>query len=95
MCGSEYIEFYVGEKQYLEGYASPKMTGETVVIVCAPYEIINELSGEVVKTGSCEIDGNKFKALLSFDMAGDYIFRVTLHIGEEEPVEKAFIRVTR
>ena len=95
MCGSEYIEYNVGEKQYLEGYASPRKAGETVVITSAHYTIEEEHSEEVVKSGNCEIDGNEFRTLLSFEKVGNYIFRVTLHIGEEEPVEKAYIHVTK
>lgn len=94
-CGNEYIDFYVGEKQYLEGYATPKTAGETVVITSATYEVTKEYSDEVVFSGNCEFDGNKFRALLTFPEAGNYIFTVTLRIGEEEPKETAYICVTR
>ena len=95
MCGNEYIEYYVGEKRELEGYALPKTAGETVVITSAKYEVTREYGEEVILSGDCEIDGNAFRAMLSFSEAGNYVFTVTLSIGEEEPIEKANICVKR
>ena len=92
-CGNEYIEYYVGEKREFEGYALPKNTGETVVITSAKYKVTRAYSDEVIFSGNCEIDGNKFRTMLSFNEPGNYVFTVTLSIGDEEPIEKAYICV--
>ena len=85
----------MGEKQYIEGYVSPKRAGETVVISSAPYEITEEHSEIVINSDNCEINGNEFKALLSFEKEGNYVFKVTVHIGAEELIEKAYICVSK
>lgn len=94
MC-DEYIDYLVGEKSEIEGYATPKTAGETVVITRATYEVTKEYSDEVVYSGVCVVNGDRFRALLTFEEVGNYIFTVTLHIGDEEPKEKAYIRVTK
>ena len=94
MC-DEYIDYLVGEKSEIEGYVSPKKMGEVVVITRATYEVTKEYSDEVVYSGVCVVDGDHFRTLLTFEEAGNYIFTVTLHIGEEMPKEKAYIRVTK
>lgn len=94
MC-DEYITFYVGEKDEVEGYVQPRKAGETVVINSARYEITDEISEALVAEGICDIDGNHFSAMLSFTEPGDYIFAVYLKVGDAEPVEKAYIRVKR
>lgn len=94
MC-DEYITFYVGEKDEVEGYVQPRKAGETVVINSARYEIIEEISEALVAEGICDIDGNHFSAMLSFAEPGDYIFAAYLKVGDAEPVEKAHIRVKR
>lgn len=94
MCDAEYIKFFRGERREIEGYALPKQTGETVVITSAEYEVTKDSDGTVAAKGSCDIDGNTFRALLSFDEAGDYVFIVSLVIGEEALIEKAYICVT-
>ena len=95
MCGEEYIDYYVGEKKRLEGYVLPRNAGETVVMTSAKYEVTREFGEEVVASGNCDIDGSGFSAMLSFGEPGNYVFTVTLSIGEEEPIEKAYIRVER
>lgn len=92
MC-DEYITFYVGEKDEIEGYVQPKTAGETVVINSARYEITEEIADALVAEGVCDIDGNHFSAMLSFKEPGDYIFAAYLKVGDAEPVEKAHIRV--
>ncbi len=90
---AEYFEFYVGEKRELEGYVLPETRGETVVINSAKYEVRKELSEEVIQSGSCDIDGNNFKAMLSFTEAGRFYYRVTLTVGEETVIDEAVITV--
>ena len=94
MC-DEYMTYYVGEKDEVEGYVQPRKAGETVVINSARYEITDEISEALVAEGICDIDGNHFSAMLSFTEPGDYIFAAYLRVGDAEPVEKAHIRVKR
>lgn len=94
MC-DEYITYYVGEKDEIEGYVQPKTAGETVVITSARYEITKEYSDEIVAEGSCNIDGNHFSAMLSFSQPGNYIFAAYLKVGDAEPVETAHITVKK
>jgi hypothetical protein len=92
MC-DEYIDYLVGEKSEIEGYVSPKKMGEVVVITHASYEVTKEYDDEIIFSGQCEVEKDHFRTLLTFEEAGNYIFTVTLHIGEEMPKEKVFIRV--
>lgn len=94
MC-DEYITYYVGEKDEIEGYVQPKKAGETVVINSARYEITEEITEALVDEGNCDIVGNHFSAMLSFAQQGNYVFKVYLKVGDAEPVETAHITVRR
>ena len=94
MC-DEYITFYVGEKDEIEGYVQPNTAGETVVINSARYVISEEISEEIVDEGVCDINGARFSAMLSFDKPGNYVFAVYLRVGDREPIEKVHIAVEK
>lgn len=92
MCG-EYLEYYVGEKDSISGYVLPKTAGETVVINSGKYELKREITEEVVTSGSCEVDGCNFEAMLQFTEEGSFIFEVTLIIGDMVEIEKIPVKV--
>lgn len=93
MCGEEYIDFYVGEVRELDGCVLPQRGGETVVITSAKYEVTPERSEEIITSGNCRINGNEFSATLTFHESGIYVFTVTIEVGTEKVIEKAYIRV--
>ena len=94
MC-DDYITFYVGEKNEIEGCVQSNVAGETVVITSARYVITEELSDNIVDEGTCNVNGARFSAMLSFANAGSYIFAVYLRVGDKEPVEKVHISVNK
>lgn len=94
MC-DEHITFYVGEKDEIEGYVQPRNAGETVVINLARYIITEEISENIISEGNCNINGARFRAMLSFAQPGNYVFAVYLRVGDAEPIEKVHITVLK
>ena len=55
----------------------------------------DELTEEIILVGTCEISGERWRALLQFAKPGNYIFKVYLKVSDEEPVETAHIIVEK
>lgn len=94
-CNGGVFHYYVGEKSALGGYVRSVIDGEVVVVTSARYEVIDELSEEIVTDGACTIDGERWRALLQFTKPGNYIFKVYLKVSDEEPIAKAHILVEK
>lgn len=88
------IDFYKGERKEVSAVIRPKNSNESVVIISAKYEV-TKLFGdnEIVKTGECETNGNKFIVLLEFLDTGKYRLEITVAIGREVIIERADINV--
>ena len=94
-CNGGVFHYLVGEKSALGGYVQSVVTDETVVITSARYEVVDELTEEIVTEGACEIKGERWRALLQFSKPGNYIFKVYLKVSDEEPAAKAYIIVEK
>lgn len=85
------INFYAGEKKYIDIDVVPKNRNDTVVVSSATYQLLN---GETaVEAGGCEIDGAHLKILLGIDDEGAYTLKVTVGIGAEIFIQKATVVV--
>ena len=85
------INFYAGEKKYIDIDVVPKNRNDTVVVSSATYQLID---GETaVESGECEIDGAHLKILLGIDDEGAYTLKVTVVIGAETFIQKATVVV--
>ena len=93
MCDKEFT-FYEGERKELTATVRSKTANETVVITKAEYEVKKYYSSdEVLKQGSCEIEGDKITVLLEFLEEGSYQLKVTAYVGREKIIEKVGIKV--
>lgn len=88
------INFYAGEKKYIDIDVVPKNRNDTVVVSSAMYQL---LDGETaaVEAGDCEIDGAYLKILLGIDDEGAYTLKVTVVIGAETFIQKATVVVEK
>lgn len=89
----ETIEFYAGEKKYIDILVVPKNQNDTVVINSAVYELLKE--EEVVETNDCKTDGAHIEILLGIDIEDVYTLKVTVIIGAETFIQKSTIVVRR
>ncbi len=69
--------FKLGDIDYIALKAT--VTSEVYVVSKATYELVNS-SDEVEASGSCEINGLEFKALISPKALGDYTLRFCVEI---------------
>lgn len=88
------IKFYKGERKEVTAIIRPANSNESTVITSAKYEVTKFFGDNaVIKTGECEIDGNNLTVLLEFLDTGKYRLEITVSIGRELVIERAYINV--
>lgn len=87
------LEFFAGEKQYVEVTVKAKKTNEIAVVNSALYELINCKDEKTVDGGNCEIESNKLKILLDLVESGTYKLIVTARIGVEIIKSNTIVKV--
>lgn len=80
----------LGDTDYVAVKA--KVTSDVFVVSKAMYELVDS-AGEVEASGSCEIDGLIFKALITPKAIGDYTVKFTVEIPPLKKQPSVAVRV--
>lgn len=86
------INFYLGEEKYINAKVVPKNNDDIIIVNSAEYTL-TDTNGNVVDSGTCEIDGINLIMLLSPDGVGTYKLKITARVGAETIIEKSHISV--
>lgn len=84
-------EFILGEKKYVE-FKATSCDGIPVVITNATYVLLQNET--IVSNGTCEVDGEKFTALIEPSARGEYVLEVTYTVPPETRKVRVAINVT-
>lgn len=87
------IIFYEGEKRELTATVHSENPDEVVVIASAEFELRNQLTGDLVQSGGCNVEGCEALVYLNLETKGVYELKVTSHVGREVIVDKHTIKV--
>lgn len=92
------IDFYQGEVKQVTAVVKAKNPYDTVVVTSAKYSLTSaecDKEKTEVESGECEIDGNKLTILLSTEECGVYELKITVNVGRETIIQKAYVYVGR
>lgn len=87
------IDFYAGERKLITAVVRARNPRETVVITRAEYKLTKVGSDISIESGTCEIDGSKIAVLLGVTERGGYELKLTVTVGRETIIEKAYVDV--
>ena len=87
------LEFYVGEKKYVDAIVRTKDEKDLVIINRASWEIYENPEAKPI-TGSCFVSGDKVSALIETNKKGNFILKFIVEIGSETIIEKIALRVS-
>ena len=86
------IAFYQGEERVVESEVGSKDPNEVVVINDASWTLTNRQTGDVEKSGSCEVDGVNMRCFFGMDLVGRFTLEITAHVGRETIKQRALIK---
>lgn len=87
--------FKRGETREISGYCEPKNQNEKAVIHSATFELFAGSSNNIVDSGNCNVDQDKFSFLFQADEDGCYELEVIVSVGKEVIKKTATIIVEK
>lgn len=84
------VNFYLGERKYIEWDILPNDPKSAIFIQSASWELA--YNGAAESFGDCSVSGNRIGALVSPLQSGTYILSVTVVIPPETFIEQ--VRIT-
>lgn len=86
------VEFYEGEERVIESEVASCDANEVVVISDASWTLKNRQTGEIEKSGSCEIDGVTMRCFFGMDITGRFDLEITARVGRETIKQRAIVK---
>ena len=86
------ITFFEGEERVIASEVGNIGPNEVVVISNATWTLTNRQTGEVEKSGSCEVDGVGMKCFFGMDFTGRFDLEITAQVGRETIKQRALVK---
>lgn len=88
------ITFYQGEERVVDAEIGSKNPNETIVVTSATWTLTDRRNGEIVDSGSCEVDGRTLTVFFGSNVTGRYMLEVTAHVGRETIKQRIAVSFT-